>query len=238
MPSTISTLVCSALLAGAVLAAGPTTNFSSTDIKRIIGEVTLTDRSKLRPPRFPIPTLSAQLLTTWRATDSWCDAQHTACGNLCGGQTANNSCTGVSYSPPPIVPSPSDVRARTQATLEWSCTCQSNNSIPGLQYYTPTMYSNLCNKALGDCLGTNAGDRASQENCKSTYVCGSLNASSATAATSTSASATPSATGGATGTTSPSSTPTRSVAMAIRFGEQYGAGALGALVVGALGLAL
>ena len=113
----------------------------------------------------------------------------------------------------------------------------SNNSMPGLQYYTPTLYSNLCNQVLGDCLKEKAGDRASQDACKTMYVCGTLNASSAAAAASTSsASATPSATG--TASTAPSSTPTRSAALAIRFGERYGAGVLGALVVGALGVAL
>ena len=50
MPSMISTLVCGALLAGAVVAAAPTTNFSSADIQKAIREVSLTDRSKLQLP--------------------------------------------------------------------------------------------------------------------------------------------------------------------------------------------
>ena len=108
---------------------------------------------------------------------------------------------------------------------------------------------------LGNCLAANANDLSAQNNCKSRYVCGSLNATnviggsattSAAAASSTaavsstassggsSASATPSSTGSATSSPSPSSTSSSS--FAVKVGQDYGVSivAFGLVTLGAL----
>ena len=127
-----------------------------------------------------------------------------------------------------------------QATLEWTCTCASNSSQPGLQYYNPTMYSSICNKALGDCLQLRAGNQAGQDNCKTTYVCGQLNASSASGAATTSMATTSMAsmTGSATGSAAPMSTSSKAMAAVVQVGQEFGSGIVGAALLAVFGLAL
>ena len=122
-----------------------------------------------------------------------------------------------------------------------SCTCSSNNSAPALAYYSGSLTSFICNRALGDCMANNANDLAGQQNCNSIFTCSNLNATQAAAAAlSTSASSssagptsTPAST--ATASTSPSAT---AKSFAVKVGQDYGVGLLGAGMVGALALLL
>ncbi|KND90150.1 hypothetical protein TOPH_05131 [Tolypocladium ophioglossoides CBS 100239] len=78
-----------------------------------------------------------------RAT--WCQAQTNTCGLLCGLNTKKNSCALVD--------------------LSFQCTCTSNNSMPGLQYYTQTMPSFICETLFSQCNTQQVGNADGQKAC-------------------------------------------------------------------------
>ncbi|CAM1507152.1 Fc.00g067930.m01.CDS01 [Cosmosporella sp. VM-42] len=124
-----------------------------------------------------------------RAT--WCQAQTNTCELLCGNDTGDNSCT--------------------ESDLSWECTCSSNSSAPGLQYYTQTVPTFICNELFSQCITSNANSQRGQESCTDNIhdLCGTVNppknaitdgGESTTAGTATTAAATESGTSSATGT--------------------------------------
>ncbi|KAK1769402.1 hypothetical protein QBC33DRAFT_512921 [Phialemonium atrogriseum] len=131
---------------------------------------------------------------------SWCLAEINTCGTLCAGNPASNDCDTTD--------------------LTFHCTCQ-NNSSPGLQYYTGTMPTFVCQQAFQDCIAQNVGDKSGQDKCTSDIQkqCGTLDPnkaetgnsapSSSSSSSSHSASATSAGTATETGGASaPSSTAT------------------------------
>ncbi|KAK7421087.1 hypothetical protein QQX98_002445 [Neonectria punicea] len=76
---------------------------------------------------------------------SWCQAQTNTCDLLCDDATNDNSCT--------------------QSDLSWECTCSSNSSTPGLQYYTQTVPTFICEELYSQCIATNAGSASGQKEC-------------------------------------------------------------------------
>jgi hypothetical protein len=126
--------------------------------------------------------------------NGWCASQIHVCDVLCDNDTKSNSCLP---GPPPV----------------WECTCNSNSSEPGAQYYSSSMQAILCQQAFGQCQEANAGDSQAQETeCEEGIqaTCGTLDitdfdsgsdednvestTTSAAPATTTSSSSTPAAT--------------------------------------------
>lgn len=54
----------------------------------------------------------------------------------------------------------------SQAELTFDCTCASNSSAPGLQYYTQTLPTFICQQLFSSCIQTNAGNADGQDDCK------------------------------------------------------------------------
>ncbi|KAH7022649.1 hypothetical protein EDB80DRAFT_878182 [Ilyonectria destructans] len=81
--------------------------------------------------------------TTERA--QWCQAQTNTCETLCDNNTDENACT--------------------LTDLSWECTCASNSSMPGLQYYTQTVPTFICEELYSQCITTNAGSSKLQKEC-------------------------------------------------------------------------
>ncbi|KAH7304885.1 hypothetical protein BKA65DRAFT_416103, partial [Rhexocercosporidium sp. MPI-PUGE-AT-0058] len=75
----------------------------------------------------------------------WCSSQKSTCGLLCSGGLQSNDCD--------------------TATLAFDCTCLSNGSSPGLQYYTNTMPTFICEHIFGDCVAASVGDASAQAAC-------------------------------------------------------------------------
>ncbi|KAL1895081.1 hypothetical protein Sste5346_005503 [Sporothrix stenoceras] len=142
---------------------------------------------------------------------NWCTAQDNTCSTLCDGNPKANSCT--------------------PSTLNYTCLCQ-NGSAPGLEYYTQTLPTFICQEAYSECNAANVGNAQAQSNCTTSIQdqCGSLNpenytaaAPSSTAAT-TATTATTKASGTATGattggTSAPTTTSSDSGAMPTAFGH-------------------
>ncbi|KAK4111869.1 hypothetical protein N656DRAFT_780004 [Canariomyces notabilis] len=86
----------------------------------------------------------------------WCRAQFSTCGTLCAGSPSANDCNSN--------------------TLTYTCTCASNNSEPGLIYYTQTLPTFLCDRAYSDCVAANTSSARAQEQCKTDIKdhCGTL----------------------------------------------------------------
>lgn len=63
--------------------------------------------------------------------EEWCQAQYNTCRTLCNQNTNSNNCDSDN--------------------LQWTCTCASNNSRPGLEYYQQTMPSFICKELFGQC---------------------------------------------------------------------------------------
>ncbi|KAI4144098.1 MAG: hypothetical protein LQ340_006778 [Diploschistes diacapsis] len=195
-----STILYSTLLAAVALAQTPNASFNQTVVQQIIGEITATERS------------------------SWCTAQFSSCGSLCGGNPSSNQCDSTS--------------------LNYTCTCASNNSAPALQYYQPTMLSFICNRYLGDCLKNTAMSQSEQANCKATIVCGNSSANSVASAAPSSA--TPSATASSTASgsasktsaASPSATQSKSAGDSVKISQEMTTGIFGAALFAVLGMAL
>ncbi|KAL7932169.1 hypothetical protein V8C35DRAFT_307563 [Trichoderma chlorosporum] len=76
----------------------------------------------------------------------WCQAQTNTCQLLCDNNPDDNDCN--------------------QATLSYDCTCASNSSAPGLQYYTQTLPTFICEQLYASCIQTNAGNQDGQTSCK------------------------------------------------------------------------
>ncbi|GKU01446.1 pci protein [Fusarium langsethiae] len=77
---------------------------------------------------------------------SWCGAQQNTCDTLCKDDTVTNNCN--------------------DDTLNWECTCSSNSSAPGLQYYTQTMPTFICESLFAQCISQTNTQKGSEE-CKS-----------------------------------------------------------------------
>jgi hypothetical protein len=75
----------------------------------------------------------------------WCVGQRNTCRTLCSSGTATNEC---------II-----------EDLTFDCTCTSNNSAPGLEFYKITLPSYICDAAFGQCNLQNAGDAEAQDDC-------------------------------------------------------------------------
>ncbi|KAF4446632.1 pci protein [Fusarium austroafricanum] len=77
---------------------------------------------------------------------AWCGAQQNTCDTLCKDDTNKNGCT--------------------ESDLKWECTCSSNSSTPGLQYYTQTMPTFICQQLFSQCISQNTGSSSGQRDCK------------------------------------------------------------------------
>ncbi|KAM0254779.1 hypothetical protein ACHAQJ_006436 [Trichoderma viride] len=76
----------------------------------------------------------------------WCQGQTNTCQVLCDNNADLNDCN--------------------QATLTYDCTCAANNSAPGLQFYTQTLPTFICQQLYATCIQTNAGNADGQDQCK------------------------------------------------------------------------
>ncbi|KAK4229077.1 hypothetical protein QBC38DRAFT_129134 [Podospora fimiseda] len=146
----------------------------------------------------------------------WCNAQFNSCGELCGGTPKANSCES--------------------STLDYTCTCQ-NGTAPGLDYYSGTLPSFICNEAYSQCIAANPTDVREQANCKTTIQdnCGTLDPSKAQVgggSSQSSSSATPTPTTGAS-SGSPSASPSKAAAPA-----NFVANGVGAVAAGVFAAAL
>ncbi|PSS20078.1 hypothetical protein M430DRAFT_18260 [Amorphotheca resinae ATCC 22711] len=161
----------------------------------------------------------------------WCSAQLNTCGTLCSGDIyeGQNTCD--------------------TNTLNYTCTCASNQSTPGLQYYTGTMPTFICEQVFQDCIASTVGVAAAQAKCNSDEKnnCGHLDpnnftapassSSSSSAPTSTAASTSaPASSSVAAAVTTSSSKAAAATMMAI--GREYGSGVVAAGVAAAFGMML
>ncbi|KAL7894727.1 hypothetical protein HDV63DRAFT_383427 [Trichoderma sp. SZMC 28014] len=124
----------------------------------------------------------------------WCQGQTNTCQVLCDNNTDENDCN--------------------QAELTFDCTCASNSSAPGLQYYTQTLPTFICQQLFSTCIQTNAGNADGQDECKNNIqkLCATQNpptiaeiskqADASTAAATTTDSSSASSTAGHAATTS------------------------------------
>lgn len=163
--------------------------------------------------------------TTLRS--QWCAAQQNTCGTLCSGEANSNTCDST--------------------TLSYNCTCTSNNSAPGLQYYEETMPTFICELNFQRCIANTVGVAASQAKCNQDEKenCGHIDpasfvevaattSSSSVASTSTSSGASVASTAA-----SPSTTSSKGAAATmLAVGGEYGAGIVAAGVAAAFGLML
>ncbi|KUI65798.1 hypothetical protein VM1G_01476 [Cytospora mali] len=153
----------------------------------------------------------AEVSLTLRA--SWCNGQTSTCNTLCDSDPNSNSCD--------------------PNTLDFDCTCQ-NGSAPGLQYYTQTIDTYVCQQAFTDCNQANAGDANAQKNCTDTIQdsCGTLNpadysASSSSTSSSAAATTATATSSGSASATAASTTTSKAGAAATNF-QHIGTGALAA----------
>ncbi|KJR85223.1 uncharacterized protein SPSK_09608 [Sporothrix schenckii 1099-18] len=138
---------------------------------------------------------------------NWCSAQGNTCSTLCDGNPKANSCD--------------------PNLLTFNCLCQ-NGTAPGLEYYTQTLPTFICQEAYSECNAANVGNAQGQKNCTTSIQdqCGSLNPDNYTAvaasssAPATSATATDKgASASATNTPAPSSTKSANGAMPTAVGH-------------------
>ncbi|KAL3427985.1 pci domain-containing protein [Phlyctema vagabunda] len=134
----------------------------------------------VKPPTTPpLTLLSSQPLPD---ASSWCSAEISTCGTLCGGDNGANDCD--------------------PDTLGYNCTCGSNSSAPGLQYYQQSMPTFICQQIYENCIVAGQNNAAAQRLCTQAQErnCGKLDvttfvapaessSSSSAAATATSSSA-------------------------------------------------
>ncbi|KAF4982092.1 hypothetical protein FDECE_17577 [Fusarium decemcellulare] len=76
----------------------------------------------------------------------WCNGQEDTCDTLCEDDTKSNDCF--------------------PETLKWDCTCSSNSSTPGLQFYTQTMPTFICQTLFAQCIAENTSSQRGQRECK------------------------------------------------------------------------
>ncbi|KAJ9156988.1 hypothetical protein NKR19_g3952 [Coniochaeta hoffmannii] len=122
---------------------------------------------------------------------SWCQAELNTCNTLCVDAPNANDCQ--------------------PADLTYQCTCQ-NGTAPGLEYYTQTIYTFVCNQAFEDCIASNVGNKTGQDACTTNIKdnCGTLDPNDFVAGSgdSSSSSSSASTTSGPTGTGASSTSPT------------------------------
>ncbi|KAI9644950.1 hypothetical protein NHQ30_006985 [Ciborinia camelliae] len=153
----------------------------------------------------------------------WCSGEINSCGTLCSGDIDTNSCDTT--------------------TLDYNCTC-SNGTAPGLQYYTETMPTFICQTIFENCITAGENDAAAQKLCTEAKDknCGTLSPDNYTAASTSSVSsstASSTATSSATATSASASAATsKAAASALNIGREYGTGILAAGVAGVFGLLL
>ncbi|KAG6000095.1 hypothetical protein E4U21_005819 [Claviceps maximensis] len=75
----------------------------------------------------------------------WCQGQTNTCGLLCNNNAETNTCS--------------------ETDLKWNCSCASNSSTPGIQYYKQTMPFYICMELFSQCITTNAGNQRGQDVC-------------------------------------------------------------------------
>ncbi|KAG5979570.1 hypothetical protein E4U55_005015 [Claviceps digitariae] len=75
----------------------------------------------------------------------WCQGQTNTCGLLCNNNAETNTCS--------------------ETDLKWNCTCASNSSMPGIQYYKQTMPFYICMELFSQCITANAGNQRGQDVC-------------------------------------------------------------------------
>ncbi|KAJ6445726.1 chromatin structure-remodeling complex protein RSC7 [Purpureocillium lavendulum] len=149
----------------------------------------------------------------------WCQAQTNTCNLLCNKDTDKNSCA--------------------QEDLQYECTCASNSSMPGLQYYTQTLPTFICETLFGQCNVQNAGNADGQKACKTNIkdLCGKNDppkAPVADSSSSASGSASPTASGSASATGTKGSTTSTSTGLAAPTMAPVGNGAAAVAAVGLL----
>ncbi|PQE25854.1 pci domain-containing protein [Rutstroemia sp. NJR-2017a BBW] len=158
---------------------------------------------------------------------TWCLGEIATCGTLCDGEYDANTCDTT--------------------TLNYTCTCSSNGSAPGLQYYTQTMPTFICEQVYQNCIIAGQNDAAAQKVCNTNEKanCGQLNpdkytAPATTSASSSSASATATSSGTASSVSSSAAAATSSSAAAVslNIGREYGTGIFVAGVGAVFGLML
>ncbi|KAM3454578.1 hypothetical protein MY5147_006677 [Beauveria neobassiana] len=125
----------------------------------------------------------------------WCSAETNSCSQLCGNTESKNDCFA--------------------SDLKYNCLC-SNGSAPGLQYYSQTMPTFICQKLFDLCNTNNVGNARNQEACKTNIMshCGTLDptkastggsSSSSTSGSSSTASSKPTSSAGDSGSASTTS---------------------------------
>ncbi|VUC22428.1 unnamed protein product [Clonostachys rosea] len=148
---------------------------------------------------------------------SWCTAQGNTCKSLCSGRTSKNDCD--------------------YTTLVYDCACSANNSAPGLEYYTQTMPTFICDTLLAQCYKQYENNQDGQQSCKDDIgsLCASQSppsSSSDSSSSSTSASASATASQSATQTTQAAASATSDKGLAAATAIPKGAAAV--LAAGAL----
>jgi hypothetical protein len=140
----------------------------------------------------------------------------------------------------------------SQAQLTFDCTCASNNSAPGLQYYTQTLPTFICQQLYANCIQSNAGNADGQDECKNNIqkLCATQNppsiaeiskeadASTAASTTAPTSAATHAATTSAEKTASSSASSTSSKALAAATMGPSGAGVFAMAAAGLAAYAL
>ncbi|KAG5913936.1 hypothetical protein E4U53_004745, partial [Claviceps sorghi] len=75
----------------------------------------------------------------------WCQGQTNTCGLLCNNNAETNTCS--------------------ETDLKWQCSCASNSSMPGIQYYKQTMPFYICMELFSQCITKYAGNQRGQDVC-------------------------------------------------------------------------
>jgi hypothetical protein len=132
--------------------------------------------------------------------------------------------------------------------LNYTCLCAANQSAPGLQYYTETLPTFICEQLFQICINETVGVAASQAKCNSDEKnnCGHLNpdtfVAAAPSSSSSSSASAPTATGSSGTAATPSAVSTSSskaaAATMMAVGRDYGSGIVAAGVAAAFGLML
>lgn len=65
-----------------------------------------------------------------------------------------------------IFEAPADLVSNSQQTLDYECTCRSNDSAPGLQFYEGTLPTFICKELFSQCIGASQGDLDVEDGCK------------------------------------------------------------------------
>lgn len=76
---------------------------------------------------------------------NWCRGQKSTCNNLCADSTNDNDCD--------------------YAKLTYECTCASNSSAPGLEFYKETLPYFICAELFSQCIDSHKDDAIGQDAC-------------------------------------------------------------------------